>query len=251
MGLTVLPPDVNESDVRWKGKDDAIRVGWLSIKGLSSQTQAKIIAARRKRPYRSLADFLQRIRPAEPEARALIHAGAFDRLHPDQSRAALLWELAAWHRSRTGRARTGDLFAPPPAPAALKPAFPPGDRRQRLRREFAVLGFLCDRHPMHLFADALKGRGIVKACDLNKFVGRHVRVAGMLITGKITHTKHGDPMEFLTFEDATGLVETTFFPQAYRKFCYMLERTRPYILYGKVDEDFGAVTLTVERLARL
>ena len=70
----------------------------------------------------------------------------------------------------------------------------------------------------------------------------------LLITGKVVSTKHGDPMEFLTFEDETGLVETTFFPSSYRKFCYMLDRTRPYILYGKVEEEFGAVTLTVEKV---
>jgi hypothetical protein len=43
-------------------------------------------------------------------------------------------------------------------------------------------------------------------------------------------------------------METTFFPQAYRRFCAMLDRHRPYILTGKVDEDFGAVTLTVEKV---
>ena len=58
-------------------------------------------------------------------------------------------------------------------------------------------------------------------------------------------------MEFLTFEDETGLVESTFFPAAYRRFCYMLDRHRPYILTGKVDEDFGAVTLTVDSAAPL
>ena len=36
--------------------------------------------------------------------------------------------------------------------------------------------------------------------------------------------KTGEPMEFLTFEDETGLVETTFFPQAYRRFCHLLDR---------------------------
>jgi DNA polymerase-3 subunit alpha/error-prone DNA polymerase len=73
----------------------------------------------------------------------------------------------------------------------------------------------------------------------------------LLITGKVVSTKHGDPMEFLTFEDETGLVETTFFPEAYRKFCYMLDRSRPYILYGKVEEDFGALTLTVKKVATI
>ncbi|MBW2248037.1 MAG: hypothetical protein JRF62_12810, partial [Deltaproteobacteria bacterium] len=74
------------------------------------------------------------------------------------------------------------------------------------------------------------------------------RIAGLLITGKVVHTKHGDPMEFLTFEDETGLVETTFFPKAYGRFCAILDKSRPFMLSGKVEEDFGAVTLTVERV---
>ena len=100
---------------------------------------------------------------------------------------------------------------------------------------------------MVLHADTLKKLRIVKARDLSRFVGRHVRIAGLLITGKVVNTKHGDPMEFLTFEDETGLVETTFFPKAYRTFCSILDQSRPFILYGRVEEDFGAVTMTVKR----
>jgi len=101
---------------------------------------------------------------------------------------------------------------------------------------------------MVLYADALKKHKIVKAKDLSHFTGRHVCSAGLLITGKLVHTRHGEPMEFLTFEDETGLVETTFFPKAYRRFCAILETNRPFMLYGKVEEDFGAVTLTITRV---
>ena len=55
-------------------------------------------------------------------------------------------------------------------------------------------------------------------------------------------------MEFLTFEDETGLMETTFFPKAYHRFCSILDKTRPFILHGKVESDFGAHTLTVNRV---
>ena len=55
-------------------------------------------------------------------------------------------------------------------------------------------------------------------------------------------------MEFVSFEDTTALYETTLFPEVYRKFCSMLTHDRPYVLRGKVEEDFGAVTLTVSDL---
>ncbi len=118
----------------------------------------------------------------------------------------------------------------------------------RLRREFAVLGFLCSQHPITLFAGVIKMMHTVKASRLPDQTGRRVRLAAWLVTGKVVHTRHGDPMEFLTFEDETGIVEATFFPEPYRRFCHMLDRNRPYLLAGKVEENWGAVTLTVDRV---
>ena len=249
MGVKILPPDVNQSDVRWKGNAGAVCVGLLSLKHLSTGTRQRIVAERKAAPYRNLRDFLVRVQPDDQEARSLIHAGAFESLYPGENRAVLLWELACLNKSRAGRSSTGNLFAI--NPDVPRPLFPPENKLERLRNEFAVLGFLCDRHPMVLYAAKLKSLPIVKAEDLPRFVGQSVSVAGLLITGKVVYTKHGDPMEFLTFEDETGLVETTFFPEVYRRFCALLDRSQPFILSGKVAEDFGAVTLTVKRVDRI
>ena len=184
----------------------------------------------------------------------MIHCGALDGLNPGNSRAALIWQLAGWLKTRSARSlpQTRTLFGDADRiPTDCLPSLPPEDERDRLRREFAVLGFLCDRHPMELYAAALQKRHTVKAIDLPRHRGRRVRLAGWLITGKVVTTKHGDPMEFLTFEDETGIVETTFFPQTYHRFCHMIDRRRPYLLTGKVEEDWGAITLTVNRVARL
>ncbi|MEE4261683.1 MAG: DNA polymerase III subunit alpha, partial [Desulfobacteraceae bacterium] len=251
LGLTILPPDINTSEVHWTGRDDAIRVGLLSLKGLSAETRDRIVAGRRHQPYRSLGDFLERVNPAEDEARALIHCGALDTLNPGGNRAALMWELAGWLKTRSKKPvpRTRNLFdGAADAGACAPPPLPPEDKRERLRREFSVLGFLCDRHPMELFADTLQQRRTVKAIDLPRHLSRRVCLAGWLITGKVVTTKHGDPMEFLTFEDETGVVETTFFPATYHRFCHMIDRQRPYLLTGKVEEDWGAITLTVDRV---
>jgi DNA polymerase-3 subunit alpha/error-prone DNA polymerase len=246
MGLRILPPDVNRSHIRWQGQGKQMRVGWLSVKHLSRRTQKRIVSERQKGRYQSLSDFLQRVQPDEQEARALIQAGAFDRLHPAVSRATLLWRLADWRHQRPPAAAQLELFSKPAAPSL--PRLPPDKAAMKLRQEFAVLGFLCDRHPMVLFKDRLRSGTIVKARDISAFSGRRIRIAGLLVTGKVVHTKHGDPMEFLTFEDETGQVETTFFPETYRRFCAMLDRSRPFILRGVVDEDFGVCTLTVDQV---
>ena len=48
--------------------------------------------------------------------------------------------------------------------------------------------------------------------------------------------------------DEEGVLETTFFPQVYKRFCHIVDRGRPYILTGVVDQDWGATTLTVEKI---
>jgi DNA polymerase-3 subunit alpha/error-prone DNA polymerase len=252
MGLTVLPPDINVSDVRWSGRDQTVRVGLLSVKGLGADTRERIVAKRRQQPYSSLRDFLERVRPAEDEARSLINCGALDAFNLDGNRASLLWELACWLKSKRPRSPSPALFnRPETAVNCQPPALPAEDERKRMRREFSVLGFLCDRHPIELFADKLQNCRTIKAVDLPRVIGRQVCLAGWLITGKVVSTKTGDPMEFLTFEDETGIVETTFFPQAYRRFCHIIDRQRPYLLTGKVEEDWGAITLTVDQVERI
>ena len=51
--------------------------------------------------------------------------------------------------------------------------------------------------------------------------------------------------------DTTGLYETVFFPKVYDRYCHMLNTSRPYILKGRVEEDFTALTLTVTWIAFL
>jgi DNA polymerase-3 subunit alpha/error-prone DNA polymerase len=253
LGLTVLPPDVNASDVRWMGEETALRVGLMAVKNLATQTGDRIVASRRGRPYTGLGDFLERVRPDADELRALVHCGALDGLAPGAGRAALLWEATRRLASLATvghAARNRSLFEPPP-PGERPPRLPADDARERLRREFAVLGFLCDRHPMALYADAVRRAGAVKAVDVPRRIGQHIRFAGWLITGKVVETRQGEPMEFLTFEDETGLVEATFFPETYHRCCHLLDRERPYLLFGKVEADWGAVTLTVARVSAL
>ncbi len=254
MGLTILPPDINLSEVHWTGRGNAIRVGLLSIKGLSAEIQARVVAQRRQGSYRSLHDVLERVRPAEDESRALIHCGALDELNPGGKRASLMWELACRLKATSTKSRpqTQSLFGSADKNHGCRlPSLPPDDERERLRREFAVLGFLCDRHPMELYDHTLQKLRTVKAIDLPRHLGKRIRLAGWLITGKVVTTKHGDPMEFLTFEDETGIVETTFFPETYHRFCHMIDHRRPYVLTGKVEEDWGAITLTVDRVQRI
>ena len=126
------------------------------------------------------------------------------------------------------------------------PPLPPPDKKSRLRREYGVLGFLCDYHPLQFLNHQVKGLLQVEA--LSERVGQRVQLVAWLLTGKMVSTRTGEVMEFLTFEDETGQLETTFFPEVYRAHAHMLRSGRGYLLTGMVDEDFGALTLTVDKI---
>jgi DNA polymerase-3 subunit alpha/error-prone DNA polymerase len=222
-----------------------MRVGWLTLHHLGEETRNRIVA---QRPYRDLVDFLERVRPDEEEARVLVHARAFDEMHPSESHAALLWQIAAWRKSTAG-SKSRDLFTR--GAEVTSPALLPDDPRARLQAEMQALGFLCDVHPMVLCESAVARHHVVKAKDIARFAGRRVRCAGFLVTGKVVSTIQGEPMEFITFEDETGLMECTFFPETYRRFCHMLDHHRPYFIEGKAEEDYGAFTITVDGVAKV
>ncbi len=249
LGLTILPPDAAESRIPWTGRGRFMRVGFLSIKGLSASTAARIVAEREKAAFSGLNDFLDRVVPDEDEARALIFSGALDRFHPHKHRAALIWRFAAWQKRRSPKNPGPSLFEDPPSDAL--PDLPADDPVDQLRQEFKTLGFLCDRHPMTLFENQLKPLKIIKAKNLAQHCGRRVQTAGWLITGKTVMTQKGDLMKFLSFEDETGIVETTFFPKTYRRFCRILDYGRPYLISGKPEENWGAITLTADAIKPL
>jgi DNA-directed DNA polymerase III PolC len=248
LGLTLDPPDVQLSAYRWRGSGLRLMVGLQAVHDLSQQTAERIVACRRERPYTDFADFLQRLQPAEDEMRSLIDSGALDGLAADTNRSQLFWQLAAHNTGTGGATKTspGVLFsAPRPAPPRLQNQ----SRIERWRREYRALGFLCRAHPVSLVR---RGTGkAVKGRDLGKHIGRTVCFVGLLVSGKIVSTRTGEVMEFLSFEDDTAIVETTFFPRVYRRYAHLLAAGKIYQLSGLVEEDFGATTLTVNRLELL
>ena len=255
MGLTVLPPCVNRSMKHWTGRNDAIRVGLMQLQGFPDAARKHLLEEReRSGRYRDFDDLLQRTGDAcGPEAvRTLILAGTCDGLLPaGGNRADLAWKLAAWERSRERTPAAVNLFSSqstePQLPSRL-PRMGRYDDKALLEHEVRTLGFLVSRHPLTLYADVIRKAKAVPARDLNRHVGRRVTLVGWYVTGKPVMTKHGEAMEFLSFEDTTALYETTFFPRAYDRFCSMISRHRPYFLTGRVEENYGVATLNVDQV---
>ena len=68
--------------------------------------------------------------------------------------------------------------------------------------------------------------------EIHRHVGKQVRMVGWLITEKFAETKDGQPMEFTTFEDLTGLYDATFFPKVFQQYGHVLTGGKPYIVEG-------------------
>ena len=245
LGISILPPDINCSLVRWKGREGRMRVGLQAVAGLSEKTCQRLLLERKKKSFTDCGDFWNRVLPTDDEARALIHAGAMDGVAGGMNRTAQLWQWAAFVRGRAAAGCTPLFPVRLPEPPSLRAP----DEQSLLRREYEVLGFLCRHHPI-LFCTSLP-RGAVRMAEIPNHVGHRIRCVGWLLTGKLVSTRSGETMEFLTFEDDTGLAETTFFPAAYKKCAHLLQTGRGYLLTGLVEEDYGAVTLTVEDAALL
>ncbi|HJT20100.1 MAG TPA: DNA polymerase III subunit alpha [Nitrospira sp.] len=237
MGLTILPPDINASEWAYTGSGTTVRIGLMQIKSLQEALANRIVTERRTHgAYRSLRDFLDRVKPEIAQAKLLIKAGCFDSIAGELTRPALMWRLFA---------------AQAPNPYGYLPIRPEYSFQKKLAHELALFGFPLSCHPLDLFKEQLARLPHVSAMDLAGHVGREVTVIGWLITEKIISTKKGEPMEFITLEDQTGLYDAAVFPNTYRRCCHLLATNQAYVVTGLVEEQFSVVTLTVKDLRLL
>lgn len=239
----------------------AIRTGLQQLKSFPAAAVEALLDERRGGgPFRSFEDFLERVgaRIGPSAVKILVRSGAFDAIGGGlDSRPALMWRLAAWQRSQERRSSKGRPLWDLDETVRLPTRVAPYRDDDVLRQEIDALGFLISRHPLSLFEreiEALRRTSrppLVHAQDLPQRAGQVVRLVGWFVTAKTVHTKTGEPMEFLSFEDTTALYETTFFPRTYARFCHMMSHDRPYIVRGRVEEDEGAFSVNVSDVAFL
>ena len=254
-GIRILPPDVNASQFRCAGRDDWLRVGLQFVKGLSAAGVERITE---KGPFHSVAQLRARTGISHDDLRTLIKVGALDSIAEGKTRPMMLWEVdleaGKWNRAGEEPLSVGDasdlpsyrLTALPPLPNLKEYSV----ARQR-REQYESLGFLTDAHPMDLHAEELARLRLVKSTEVGRHIGKSVLMAGMLTTSKPVHTAKDEPMEFATFDDGAGLIEAVLFPDIYRDRGHVLFDQGPFVFRGKVEEEFGGITLTLTHLERL
>jgi DNA polymerase III alpha subunit len=200
--IVVRGPDVNASEWAYRAEGEgALRVGLMAIRSAHEGEVRKLLEDRDARgPFESLAQLLERVPLSIPTMEALGSAGAFDLWAPDGDRTRLLWQ------------RLGGV------PPGLRPR--PTDPFDRADLELELMGLTLEVHPAAL-ARLRKSGGPNRAEEV-QVPGRFLRFWALVVADKQVPTSKGDTMQFVTFEDETGLAEAVVFPPVYGR------RRRPY-----------------------
>jgi DNA-directed DNA polymerase III PolC len=199
-GVTVLGPDVNESEAGYVSTGGhLLRVGLASIKGLAQADLDRLLKNRAAEGgFADPQDLQTRTRITARSMELLALAGAFDRWAPDGDRTRLMWDSV------------GGL------PKGVSPR--PTGAVQRANQELELLGITLELHPAALARGLRPSEDYPhRASQVPHRIGVESRFWGLVVAEKVVLTKDGLPMQFVTLEDETGLVEAVVFPDAFRR----------------------------------
>jgi DNA polymerase-3 subunit alpha len=249
LGIEVLPPDVNESQVDFAVVGGKIRFGLNAVKNVGEATCRAIVAAREEGgPFTSIWDFTERVDPSVANKRALeslVNCGAFDSTNASRKGMLSVLEDALSFGSRQhsdrllGQASIFDLGDTPAAAGERHHAtIPEGEyeKADLLRLEKESLGLYVSEHPLSAIRDQLRRKTDCVISELERRrEGDIVLVGGMVAAQRTTMTKKGDPMAFVQLEDVTGSIEVVVFNSTYAAARDLLVSDAVLVVKGRVD----------------
>lgn len=266
--ITVLPPDINVSDIQFTVEGGNIRFALRAIKNTGRAVLAEIKMERAQHgPFTDLQDLVERtINSANKGTlEALVKSGALDRFPNSRAEMlaimpAMLKAASAARKERnnqqlsledsffTGLDQEVEEFHFQRVPY---PEDVPGlSKLDILRMEQEATGLYISGHPLNEFTDEISRKAnyrvnqllISEEDDQSAAVqpGTPVRVAGVIKQVKNITTKKKDPMAFITIEDQTGKIDVTVFPRLFEAAGAKLVAGAMLIVFGKLEaDDFG------------
>jgi error-prone DNA polymerase len=121
---------------------------------------------------------------------------------------------------------------------------------ERIRADFYGTGLTIGSHPMRLYREGLRARGVLAAAELKRVLnGRIVRVAGCVICRQRPGTANG--FMFLSIEDETGIANAIVEPDMFDTHRSTLV-TAPYVLVeGILQNQQGAISVKLRNVEAL
>ena len=269
LGLSLLPPDVNESVAGFSVSGKNLRFGLAAIKGIGRGAVAQLEAERRLNGrFRSFEDFARRMNGKEFNRRAfenLIRAGAFDSM--GYRRRALLTILDDVVNTITRESRDNisgqiDLFGnwDETADDPGKDSIPLPDvedftPRERMAMEREMTGLYLSGHPMDEYRDAVRRVGAVPiGAILSDFANetgperfadnQTVVLAGVIASHRTRTTKNNSLMSYVVLEDDSGSIELIVFQK-------VLDTAGSYIVDNQAVLVRGRISLRDEKDAQI
>ncbi len=218
MGIPIMPPDVNSSDIDFSVDNGAIRFGLGAIKGVGGAAAGKIIEARGEGgKYKSFSDFCERCGSAVNSRMLehLIRAGACDEFKIRRSQLLATAEdtmrfAQAQARDRmSGQASLFDMLDDSEQEEMLSvplPDIPEFSREELLRSEKELLGFYVSGHPMTDYNELSRTFSSVKIGQLEEMEDNiPVRLAAFIKTCRYMISKKSQKAyAILELEDVGG-----------------------------------------------
>jgi DNA polymerase-3 subunit alpha len=273
MGIRVLPPDVNESEMfftvvpRVAEEEAAIRFGLAAIKNVGEGAVEAILKGRREGgPFRSFFDFCERVDFKAVNRRVVesfIKSGSFDSLDPRRSAlfAAIDRAMEAGQKLQRDQEQGqvslfGTTGGPEEHPATAPqriPDAPAWGEGERLAFEKESLGFFITGHPLERFREELAQWANATTGRLPELSGApEVTVAGIIAGLRLMKTRKGDRMATFLLEDLEGSAEALVFPETYKKVAGRLADDLVVLVKGKPEVlDEGKARLLVSEVLPL
>jgi DNA polymerase-3 subunit alpha len=261
MSISILPPDVNESDLYFTPVGEAIRFGLAAIKNVGENTAKAIRESRLNQgEFRSLYEFCERIESRFLNKRvfeSLIKSGAVDTLGSRESMLASVDDavMALQRATRVRESGQHGLFGTAAAPAPL--AFEmreaePWSEEERLASEYAMLGFYVSGHPLAKYASRLQELKSVSLAEVEgQRNGKEITVAALIVGVRPMRSRKGARWAIYTLQDMTGVQELLAFPESFAKLENMLKPGTPLLLKARVQIEEAGTRLSLQEARRL
>jgi DNA polymerase-3 subunit alpha len=228
MGIPILPPDINHSELTFSVEGEAIRFGLTGIKNVGEGAVLAMIEARQNvGTFASPFDICREVHPKvfnRKVIESLVKSGAMDGFAWRRSQLYHLIDKMIEYthdyqkRKSSNQAQLfgGGHLEPPEIPPEIQ-RMGEWEKMLFLAYEKDALGFYLSSHPLSHYGNKLKGlitHTLAQIADLSH-TETEVSVAGIISTIKPLKTRKGDRMATFVLEDMSGRIEVVAFPDSY------------------------------------
>jgi len=233
MGIQVLGPDVNESNLKFTvNKHGDIRFGLGAVKGVGESAVQSIVEERRANgPFKGIFDFVQRVNLNacnKKNMECLALSGGFDsfpELKREQffaanSKGEVFLETLMRYGNRyqaDKAAAVNSLFGGENVIDIATPEILPAERwgdLERLNKERDLVGIYLSAHPLDEYTivlDHVCNTRMAELEDKSALAGREITMGGIVTSVRRGISKNGNPYGIAKIEDYSGSAELPFF----------------------------------------